>query len=166
MLVNTPRRPRALQALALAASLFAFWLLLSGIYTPFLLAAGLGASIAVALLARRMEVLDREGHPIHLGFAALSYWPWLAKEILKSGWQVARIILDPRLPISPTLVRFRPSQKSTVTLATHANSITLTPGTITVDADEAQFVVHALTREGAAGVVNSEMDRRVSRLDR
>jgi multicomponent Na+:H+ antiporter subunit E len=158
-------RPRALEALALVASLFVFWLLLSGIYTPFLLAAGLGAAVAVAWLAWRMEVLDREGHPIHLSLAALAYWPWLAKEIVKSGWQVSRIILHPRLPISPTLVRFRPSQKSAVGLATHANSITLTPGTITVEASEAEFLVHALTREGAAGVVDSQMDRRVSRLD-
>jgi multicomponent Na+:H+ antiporter subunit E len=155
-----------LQALALVASLFAFWLLLSGIYTPFLLAAGLGAAIAVAALARRMEVLDPEGHPIHLSLAALTYWPWLVKQIVKSGWQVSLIILHPQLPISPTFVRFRPSQKSTVALATHANSITLTPGTITVDADENEFLVHALTQEGAAAVVDSEMDRRVSRLDR
>jgi multicomponent Na+:H+ antiporter subunit E len=155
-----------MQALALVASLFAFWLVLSGIFTPFLVASGLGAAIAVALLARRMEVVDREGHPIHLSLAALTYWPWLAKEIVKSGWQVARIILHPRLPISPTFVRFRPSQKSTVALATHANSITLTPGTLTVDADQEEFLVHALTHEGAAAVVDSEMDRRVSRLDR
>jgi multicomponent Na+:H+ antiporter subunit E len=159
-------RARALEAVALVATLFAFWLLLSGIYTPFLLAAGLGAAIAVAALARRMEVLDREGHPIHLALAALAYWPWLGKEIVKSGWQVSRIILDPRLPISPTLVRFRPSQTSSVGLATHANSITLTPGTITVEAAHEEFLVHALTREAAAGVVDSEMDRRVSRLDR
>jgi multicomponent Na+:H+ antiporter subunit E len=159
-------RPRLLRTVALAASLFAFWLLLSGIYTPFLVLSGLGASIAVALLAGRMEITDREGHPVHLALAAARYWPWLLKEIVKSGWQVSRIILDPRLPISPTLVRFRPSQKSTVALATHANSITLTPGTITVEADSEEFLVHALTREGAAGVVGSEMDRRVSRLDR
>lgn len=158
--------PRVFHTLALAATLFAFWLLLSGIYTPFLVLSGLGASIAVALLARRMELADREGHPIHLGLAALTYWPWLLKEIAISGWQVTRIILDPRLPISPTLVRFRPSQKTTVALATHANSITLTPGTITVDAEAEEFLVHALTREGAAAVVGSEMDRRVSRMDR
>ena len=71
-----------------------------------------------------------------------------------------------RLPISPTFVRFRPSQSSTAALATHANSITLTPGTITVDAEHDSFLVHALTREGAEGVVDSEMDRRVSRLER
>ncbi|MCD6043784.1 MAG: Cation antiporter [Burkholderiales bacterium] len=159
-------RPRLLGTLALAASLFVFWLLLSGIYTPFLVLCGLGSSIAVAALAQRMEVADREGHPIHLGLAALTYWPWLLKEIFKSGWQVTRIILDPRLPVSPTFVRFRPSQKTAVALATHANSITLTPGTITVDASHEEFLVHALTREGAAAVVDSEMDRRVSRMDR
>lgn len=159
------KTPRLLGTLALAASLFGFWLLLSGIYTPFLVLSGLGASIAVALLAQRMELADREGHPIHLGLAAAAYWPWLLKEILKSGWQVTRIILDPRLPISPTLVRFKPSQKTAVALATHANSITLTPGTITVEAQHDEFLVHALTREAAAGVVASEMDRRVSRME-
>jgi multicomponent Na+:H+ antiporter subunit E len=159
------KTPRLLGTLALAASLFGFWLLLSGIYTPFLVLSGLGASIAVALLAQRMELADREGHPIHLALAAAAYWPWLFKEILKSGWQVTRIILDPRLPISPTLVRFKPSQKTAVALATHANSITLTPGTITVEAGHDEFLVHALTREAAAGVVASEMDRRVSRME-
>jgi multicomponent Na+:H+ antiporter subunit E len=151
--------------IALVATLFAFWLVLSGIWTPFLLAAGLGASIAVALVARRMDVADREGHPIHLTPGALLYWPWLIKEIALAGWQVTRIILHPRLPISPTLVRFRPSQQSTVGLVTHANSITLTPGTITVEAGRDEFQVHALTREGAQAAVDSEMDRRVCRLE-
>jgi len=82
-----------------------------------------------------------------------------------SGWQVTRIILAPRLPVSPVLVRFRPSQKSTAGLVTHANSITLTPGTITVEADHDSFLVHALTRAGAEGLAGSEMDRRVTRLE-
>jgi multicomponent Na+:H+ antiporter subunit E len=148
-----------------AAALFLFWLALSGVYTPFLLAAGACTAIAIAVLAWRMEVADREGHPVHLTLAAATYLPWLLKEILKSGWQVARIILDPRLPVSPTLVRVRPSQQSTVGLATHANSITLTPGTLTVEAEHEEFLVHALTREGAAGVLDGEMDRRVRRFE-
>lgn len=152
-------------SIAQAATLFAFWLVLSGMFTPFLLAAGLGAAVGVAVLAWRMELADREGHPIHLTLGALAYWPWLIKEIVSSGWQVSRIILHPRLPISPTLVRFQPSQKSAVGLVTHANSITLTPGTITVEADHREFLVHALTRAAAAGVVDSEMDRRVSRFE-
>ena len=149
----------------LVVVLSVFWVLLSGMFTPFLLAAGLGAALATALLARRMEIADREGLPLHLTLAALTYWPWLVKEILKSGWQVARIVLDPRLPVSPTLVRFKPSQQSTLGLVTHANSITLTPGTVTVEADHDEFLVHALTREGAEGLEGSEMDRRVSRFE-
>jgi multicomponent Na+:H+ antiporter subunit E len=150
---------------ALVLALFAFWLLLSGIYTPFLVLSGLGASIAVAGLAWRMGAADPEGHPVHLTPAVLTYWPWLFKEIAVSGWQVTRIILDPRLPVSPVLVRFKPSQKSTAGLVTHANSITLTPGTITVEADHDSFLVHALTHTGAEGLAGSEMDRRVARLE-
>jgi multicomponent Na+:H+ antiporter subunit E len=161
----TQRRQPTLAAVGLALSLLVFWLLLSGIYTPFLIVAGIGASVAVAALARRMEVADFEGHPVHLTPGALVYWPWLAKEIAKSGWRVSRVILDPRLPISPALVRLRPSQKSAVGLVTHANSITLTPGTITVEAGHGEFLVHALTAEAAAGLADSEMDRRVSRME-
>lgn len=145
----------------LAGALFAFWLLMSGMYTPFLVLSGLGVSLAVAALARRMEVADREGQPLHLVPAALAYWPWLVLEILKSGWTVTRLIIHPSLPISPTLARFRPSQESTVGLVTHANSITLTPGTVTIEARHGEFLVHALTSDGAAGLAGSEMDRRV-----
>jgi multicomponent Na+:H+ antiporter subunit E len=153
------------QVLSLAVVLFVFWVLLSGFFTPFLLTAGAVSAIAVALLARRMAVADREGHPIHLGRSAVLYWLWLAKEILRSGWNVARIILSPRLPIVPTLVRFRPSQRTAVGLVTHANSITLTPGTLSVEVTRDEFVVHGLTREGAEGCVDSDMDRRVTRFE-
>lgn len=152
-------------AAGLVASLFAFWLLMSGVYTPFLLGAGSACTLAVALFAWRMALADREGHPIHLTPGAAAYWPWLAKEILKSGWQVSRIILAPALRVSPCLVRFAPSQRTAVGLATHANSITLTPGTVTVHADPSEFVVHALTGEAAAGIVGGEMDRRASRFE-
>ena len=65
----------------------------------------------------------------------------------------------------PALARFRPSQESTVGLVTHANSITLTPGTVTVEARHGEFLVHALTREGADGLAGSDMDRRVRRFE-
>lgn len=150
---------------SLAIVLYAFWLLLSGYFEPFLLAAGAGSALAVVLLSRRMHIVDREGHPIQMIASIFLYWPWLIKEIAKSAWGVSLIILDPRLPISPTLVRFKPSQKSQAGLATHANSITLTPATITVEATQDEFLVHGLTRESAAGVIDSEMDRRVSRVE-
>jgi multicomponent Na+:H+ antiporter subunit E len=154
-----------LRLTSLFASLYVFWILMSGYFTPFLLAAGFGSALAVAWLAHRMEIADREGHPAHLTLQVFAYLPWLIKEIWKAGIAVVRIILDPKLPLSPTLVRFRPKQESTVGLVVHANSITLTPGTITVEASPQEFLVHGVTREGAAGVVDSEMDERVRRLE-
>ncbi|MDX1374877.1 MAG: Na+/H+ antiporter subunit E [Burkholderiales bacterium] len=151
-----------LRIASLLAALFVFWTLMSGMIEPFLLALGAASVGAVAWLARRMEVADREGHPSHLRpLAVLSYWFWLFGEIWRSGLKVARIILDPRLPVSPTLVTFRPAQQTAVGLATHANSITLTPGTLTIAANHQEFLVHALTREDATALVDSEMNRRV-----
>ncbi len=154
-----------LHLVSLGIVLYAFWVLLSGYFEAFLLAAGAGSALCVVLLARRMKIVDREGHPIQMIASVVLYWPWLIKEIAKSAWDVSKIIVDPRLPISPVLVRFRPTQKSQVGLATHANSITLTPGTITVEAGQNEFLVHALTRTGGAGVIDSEMDRRVSKVE-
>jgi multicomponent Na+:H+ antiporter subunit E len=151
-----------LHSVSLLAALYLFWLLLSGFFTAFLLSAGVGSALAVVWFARGMDVIDADGHPVHLGGAILLYWPWLLKEIVKSAWDVSRIIVNPKLPISPTLVRFKPSQKTEVGLVTHANSITLTPGTITIEAGPQEFLVHGLTRSSAEGVVASEMDRRVT----
>jgi len=154
-----------LYALSSALVLYAFWLLLSGYFTAFLMTAGAVSAIAVVALARRMDLVDHEGHPIHLGWRALTYWPWLIIEIVKSAWDVSKIILNPRLPISPNLVRVKTSQKTTVGVVTYANSITLTPGTISVDVKRGEILVHALTREGAAGLEQGEMDRRVTRFE-
>lgn len=154
-----------LHTLSAFTILYAFWLLLSGYFTPFLMASGVGCTIAVIGFARRMAVLDREGHPTHLGLPALLlYWPWLGIEIAKSSWDVTKCILNPALPISPTLTRFQPSQNTDLGLVIHANSITLTPGTISVEVSADEFLVHALTQEGAAGLAGSEMDHRVTAM--
>ena len=156
-----------LRYLSAFVALYVFWLVLSGYFTPFLMVMGALSVLLAIYIAIRMHVVDDEGHPIQFGIGAVfSYWPWLIKEIAKSSWDVTWRILHPKLPISPTLVRFRPSQTSEVALATHANSITLTPGTISIGVSGKEFLVHALTREGAAGLDGSEMDRRVSALER
>ena len=155
-------KPTLLRLASAVAFLFLFWVTLSGYFTPFLLSAGLASAVAVALFAVRMDVIDAEGHPVQLGWRIVGYWGWLSKEIVKSAWDVSKIIVNPRLPISPTLVSFRPGQRTSVGLAIHANSITLTPGTITMQTGGGEFLVHALTRAGAEGVTTGEMDRRVS----
>jgi multicomponent Na+:H+ antiporter subunit E len=147
-------------------TLFLFWVLLSGHYTAFLLAAGAASAAAVWLFSRRMDIVDHEGHPLALSARTmLGYWPWLIAQIVKSAWSVSLCILHPRLPISPTLVRFRPSQRTDLGLVIHANSITLTPATIAVEVARDEFMVHALTRANAASLEGSEMDRRVSALE-
>lgn len=147
--------------------LFAFWLLLSGFFTAFLVTAGAVTALAVLLFARRMDVMDHEGHLLRLApRAVLEYWPWLLKEIVKSAWQVSKIIVHPRLPISPTLQRIKISQRTDVGRTVFANSITLTPGTISVEVGRDEILVHALTREGAQDLAGGEMDRRVSEFEK
>ena len=148
-------------------ALFVFWLLLSGHYHAFLIIAGLLSALAIVLFARRMDLVDREGHPAHLApRAVFIYWPWLIKEIAKSAWAVSKIILHPRLPISPTMIRVAATQKTAVGLTTFANSITLTPGTISVEVDRNSILVHALTREAAQDLNGGEMDRRVTAFEK
>ncbi|HWQ38735.1 MAG TPA: Na+/H+ antiporter subunit E [Burkholderiales bacterium] len=159
-------RHRRLRLVSTAIVLFVFWLLLSGHFTPFLLGAGIGCTLAVVAFARRMEVVDQEGHPLHLApRAMLAYWPWLAKEIVKSAWEVARIIVHPRLPVSPTLVTVKSTQKSDLGRTVFANSITLTPGTISVRVGRGEILVHALTADAARALAAGEMDRRVSEIE-
>lgn len=154
-----------LYAISSVIILFGFWLLLSGFFTPFLISAGVASAVAVVAFGWRMKVVDHEGHPVHLGPRAVTYWPWLFKEIVKSALDVSRIILNPRLPISPTLVRVKPGQRTTVGVVTYANSITLTPGTVSVEVSHDEILVHALTREAADGLASGEMDRRVSEFE-
>lgn len=146
--------------------LFAFWLLLSGFFTAFLMTSGLGSALAVVLFSRHIGIIAHEGHPLRVSFRALySYAPWLLAEILKAGWDVTYRILHPRLPISPTLARFKPSQQTELGVIIHANSITLTPGTISVEVERGEFLVHSISAAGAASLDGSEMDRRVRELE-
>ena len=117
--------------ISLTILLFAFWLALSGHYTPFLIGIGAVCSILCAVACGRMAIVDAETPPIHLFGRALTYFPWLVWEIVKSAWGVTRIIIDPKLPISPTMTVVKASQRTSVGIAAYADSITLTPGTIT-----------------------------------
>lgn len=146
--------------------LICFWLVLSGHYTAITIPAGLLSVLGVVALARRMDIVDEEGHPIHLlPRAVFSYWPWLAKEICKAAWDVTKIILHPKLPVSPTLIRVKANQRSSIGIATYANSITLTPGTITARVTGDEFLVHAVKREAAEDLAEGTMDRRVKEFE-
>ncbi len=151
---------------SLAIVLYLFWLALSGYFKPFLLIGGLVCTLLVVLAAQRMKLLDDEGHPAHLLRAAVTYWPWLLWEIIKAGWAVTKAVLAPRLTISPTMTRVVASQTTPACIATYANSITLTPGTITTAVDGNILTVHALEQGGAIDVEGGGMDERVVAFER
>ena len=133
-----------LRAFGLGTALFGFWLALSGHYTPLILSFGVGSCILVVYLSVRMDVVDREGVPFHIVGRLLAYVPWLLKEIFVANFEVAKVVLDPKLPISPRMVLFQGSQQTDVGRAVYANSITLTPGTITTGVEGNEFQIHAL----------------------
>ena len=151
-----------MRAVGLAGALFVFWLALSGHYNGMLISLGVLSTLACAYIASRFGSLDEEGFPAAVFVRAPFYWAWLVWEIVKSAWAVTKIIVDPRLPITPTMTRVRASQKSTTGIATYANSITLTPGTITTGIKDDELTINALVREGADDLEGGGMDQQVS----
>ena len=148
--------------------MFGVWLLWSGHYSldhTLVLVLGLVSCGAVAAIAHRMGIVNSEGHPIQLLGKALIYGVWLLWAILKANIDVAKRILNPNLPISPTLVRVQASQKSDLGKVIYANSITLTPGTVTIEVEDNIFTVHAISKEGAEEVEAGDMDGRVSSME-
>ncbi|CAA7620742.1 Na+/H+ antiporter subunit E [Magnetospirillum sp. SS-4] len=152
-------------ALSLFLILFGLWLIMSGHYLGWLVALGAASAALTVWIARRLEAIDHEGHPLHLAWRGMPYWGWLLVEIVKSNIDVARAILSSPAAIDPSVFKIKAGQRDELGWAVHANSITLTPGTVTmaIDAD-GTFTVHALTRASRQGVESGEMDRRVSRL--
>jgi multicomponent Na+:H+ antiporter subunit E len=154
-----------LRYISLGAFLFAFWLALSGHYTLWLVAAGIVSAGAAVFAASRVQIVDGEGHPAELLPRTLIYYPWLFLEIMKSAWGVARVILQPSLPISPTMTVVHAKQKTPSGIATFGNSITLTPGTITVGVAGKELTVHALVKDSGRELEAGDMNTRVAQFE-
>ena len=154
-----------LHAISLTAVLCGTWLLLSGHFTALPMLFGV-LSLAVAVgIALRMDVVDHESHPVHLTWRIPAYWMWLLVQIVKSNFDVARTILGAGDPPAPNVVTVKPSQRTELGQVIHANSITLTPGTIAIELEDGEITVHALTRASADALATGVMDERVSRLE-
>ena len=141
------------------------WLLLSGHFDALLIGLGVVSVLVSVGMAWRMDVVDEEGHPVHLTFRAPLYWLYLGREIIKANIDVARRILSRGPDIDPVLVTTHASQRTVVGKVIFANSITLTPGTISINLEDDFIEVHALSREGARALLESDMDQRVARLE-
>ena len=153
--------------LILPIVLVAIWLLLSGMLKTLLLVLGALSVILVVWIDHRMHAERRL--QVRLKPAeTVMYLIWLAWQIVLSALDVSKRIIAPGLPISPTLVRVPAPQRSAIGQTMYANSITLTPGTLSVDLDregEPEILVHALTVDGARDLLGAEMSDRVSALE-
>lgn len=150
-----------LRYIGLGIALYAFWLTLSGHYNPLLLTLGAAASLLVVYVAHRMDVVDEEGLPVHIGLRFMLYLPWLMKEVLVSNLRMARIVLDPKLPIDPKLGRYPLPYRTDLAKVIYGNSVTLTPGTVTTAIDGDTIEVHVLEGRGFGTEADDPMIRRV-----
>lgn len=148
------------------ALLFVLWLALSGYFQGLLISFGIVSCVLVVWIRARMDRADGEHHFGKIRFLeTVRYFGWLTVEVIKSNLDVSRRILSPGLPITPTVVWVPASQKTEIGRVIFANSITLTPGTVSIDVQAGEIEVHALSKEAAEELVKGEMNRRVCAIE-
>ena len=160
--VSNWRQSAAVKALVLASFLALLWWLLSGLAKPVVLALGAASVALVVAIVARLGILDAEGVPLNIRVRRMiAYAFWLLVEILKADWAVTRIILGPEMKLSQRLIRVPAATRTDLGKVVYANSITLTPGTVTVETEGDTFLVHALSDEAADLDALAGMNERV-----
>lgn len=147
--------------------LFTLWLLMSGIYKPLIIGLGVISTILTIIVVHRMNRFSTSGLLI-LGLkplACLKYWIWLMFEIAKANWDVTKIILSPEMALNRHMFKVPFTQKTDLGQVIFANSITLTPGTISVEVKRDHFLVHAVSYTPNHTTVLKDMDVRVSAIE-
>ena len=149
-----------------AIAMFIFWILLSGEFTFILITSGVVASLIVAYLSHDIFVgkadLKTETGRV---FKFIVYIPWLLWEIILANVEIAYLVLNPKPLIDPQLVHFKNDLKTDLGIVTLAHSITLTPGTVTVEANREEFIIHAIWQKSAEGIISGEMQRKVRKIE-
>ena len=147
--------------------MFGFWILLSGEFTLVILLSGGIFSLLVAYMCHDMFIGKAD-----LRLAAkricrfFKYLPWLLWQITVSNVDVAYRTLHPKMPINPCIVKFKTKVNTDMGIVTLSNSITLTPGTVTVKAGRDEFIVHAISEGPAEALIDGgEMQRRVKEIE-
>lgn len=141
------------------------WLANSGHYGPLLISFGVVSVLLSAWITHRMDVVDHESLPFHLSRKLPGYYLWLAKNIFTSNLDVVRRAWIGPSAISPQLERVPADQRSDLGRVIYANSINLTPGTLSVQVDDDAILVHALSKDGMDSLKGGEMGRRVCALE-
>lgn len=142
------------------------WLLWSGLYKPLVMGLGAFSCLVSVYLAHRMGFFRHHKAIVRQLPRLPGYWLWLLREIVVSSIDVAKLILTPSLPISPTVVVLKAKARTDVGQVILGNSITLSPGTVTLDVHEGELLVHCLTSDSARELQKGEANRRAAALER
>ncbi len=156
-----------MRSLLTVLALFALWLLMSGIYKPLIVALGLISAIVCVWVVRRMDdAADSERLVVNIKpVEMIKYLGWLMVEIAKANWAVTKVILSPKMQMNSKLFRVQHTQKTDLGQAIFANSITLTPGTVSVEVERDHFLVHALCYTDGDTAAIADMDARVTKTE-
>lgn len=152
-----------IQIIRLTITMVCLWLLLSGLFKTQLLVLGVMSVVLVVFLAIRMRVLEHRGQPIYFRFLQIfEYWGWLAYQIVLSNLDVTKRVWSPNLNIKPTLRRVTATPDTELGRVIYANSITLTPGTTTINfTPDDDILVHALHEDSLIELEEGEMARHI-----
>lgn len=151
--------------ISLALLLALLWLGLSGVYKPLLFLLG-GLSVALVVwISSRMDVVGVEHNPILYSWRLPVYWAWLVWEIVKANIEVAAAALSPAGRVRPQMVEVPIRLGTAVGKVTYANSITLTPGTVTLLLEHDRLEAHALLDSSARSLQSGAMERKVAWLE-
>lgn len=161
--MSTSQTPKPLQLAALLLILMASWLLWSGLFKPLLIGLGLFSCLLSLWLAQRMGFF-RHAMPLRSMLRLPALWWWVLKEVVKSSLEVTRVVLSPAMPIQPRVVALDSGEQTDSGKVILGNSITLSPGTVTIDVHENRLLVHCLTANSARGLRSGEAERRVAKL--
>lgn len=144
------------------ALLFVLWIMLSGKFSLLLLSLGGGSVVLTLIIAKRMNVIDHESYPVHLYSKFPRFFIYIMVEIIKSNFAMIKHILKlGETDISPQLINIPAPQKTDLGRVIYANSITLTPGTVSIELDPDGITVHALTKKGADDLLEGSMARKI-----
>ena len=149
-----------------ALIMFAFWIFLSGKFSLILLLSGLISSLLVSYMSNDLLIGNGD---MKLGFIRtirfIRFLPWLLWQIVLANIDLAIRTLHPKMPINPMLINFKNNLKTDLGMVILANSITLTPGTVTIDVNENEFLVHVISEKAAQSLISGEMQARVKKIE-
>jgi multicomponent Na+:H+ antiporter subunit E len=151
------QRPRIIRTIVIATILTAIWYVLSGMFDVLHFGTGVVTAVIIAATYRSLPDVTRFHLPRFVAYA-----PWLILQIIISNLRVAKVVLNPRMPIRPTFISQPPGVVGDRALTLLGASVTLTPGTLTVDVGPNEIFVHALDAQSAADMREGLVAERVA----